>query len=41
LVPAKDAFVLDSTGLNIEQVLEKIEMFIEEKLTNTSTSVNS
>jgi cytidylate kinase len=41
LVPAKDAFVIDSTGLNIEQVLEKIEMFIEEKLIKTSTSVNS
>ena len=41
LVPAKDALILDSTKLNIEQVLEKIEMFIEEKLTNNSTSVNS
>ena len=41
LVPAKDALVLDSTELNIEQVLEKIELFIEEKLTNASTSVNS
>jgi cytidylate kinase len=41
LAPAKDAFVIDSTGLNIEQVLEKIEMFIEEKLIKTSTSVNS
>jgi cytidylate kinase len=41
LVPAKDALVLDSTELNVEQVLEKIEMFIEEKLTKTSTSVNS
>ena len=41
LVPAKDALVLDSTKLNIEQVLEKIEMFIGEKLTNNSTSVNS
>jgi cytidylate kinase len=41
LVPAKDALVLDSTELNIEQVLEKIEMFIEEKLTKASTSVNS
>ena len=41
LVPAKDALVLDSTELNIEQVLEKIELFIEEKLTKASTSVNS
>jgi cytidylate kinase len=41
LVPAKDALVLDSTDLNVEQVLEKIEMFIEEKLTKTSTSVNN
>jgi cytidylate kinase len=41
LVPAKDALVLDSTDLNVEQVLEKIEIFIEEKLTKTSTSVNS
>jgi cytidylate kinase len=41
LVPAKDALVLDSTGLNVEQVLEKIEIFIEEKLTKTSTSVNN
>jgi cytidylate kinase len=41
LVPARDALVLDSTELNIEQVLEKIEMFIEEKLTKKSTSVNS
>jgi cytidylate kinase len=41
LVPAKDALVLDSTKLNIEQVLERIEMFIEEKLTKASTSVNN
>ena len=41
LVPAKDALFLDSTKLNIEQVIEKIEIFIEEKLTNESTSVNS
>ena len=41
LVPAKDALVLDSTELSIEQVLEKIEIFIEEKITNTSTSINS
>lgn len=41
LVPAKDALFLDSTELNIEQVLEKIEIFIEEKLTKESTSVNS
>ena len=40
LVPARDALVLDSTELDIEQVLEKIEMFIEEKLTKKSTSVN-
>ena len=41
LLPAKDALFLDSTELSIEQVLEKIEIFIEEKLTNESTSVNS
>ena len=40
LVPAKDALVLDSTELNVEQVIEKIERFIEEKLTKESTSVN-
>lgn len=40
LVPAKDALVLDSTNLNVEQVLEKIEMFIEEKLTKKSTLIN-
>ncbi|WP_158968727.1 (d)CMP kinase [Paraglaciecola sp. L3A3] len=36
LIPAKDAFVLDSTSLNIEQVLEKIELFVEGKLTKIS-----
>jgi len=41
LVPAKDALVLDSTKLTIEQVIEKIELFVEEKLTKQSTSVNS
>jgi cytidylate kinase len=41
LVPAKDALVLDSTKLDIGQVLERIEMFIEEKLTKASTSVNN
>ncbi|MFT6284171.1 MAG: cytidylate kinase [Arenicella sp.] len=41
LVPAKDALVLDSTGLSVEQVLEMIEIFIEEKLTKASTSINS
>jgi len=41
LMPAKDALVLDSTKLTIEQVIEKIELFIEEKLTNESTLVNS
>jgi len=41
LVPAKDALVLDSTELNIEQVLEKIELFIEEKLTKESTLLNN
>ena len=40
LLPAKDALVLDSTQLSIEQVLEKIEIFIEEKLIKTSASVN-
>ena len=40
LLPAKDALVLDSTKLNIEQVIERIELFIEEKLTKKSTSVN-
>lgn len=32
LVPAKDAYVLDSTELSIEQVVEKIELFVEERL---------
>lgn len=32
LVPAKDALVIDSTLLDISQVLEKIEQFVEEKL---------
>jgi cytidylate kinase len=32
LVPAKDALVIDSTLLDIQQVLEKIELFVEEKL---------
>lgn len=32
LVPAKDALVIDSTLLDISQVLEKIELFVEEKL---------
>jgi cytidylate kinase len=41
LVPAKDALFLDSTKLDIEQVIEKIEIFIEEKLTKESTSVNN
>jgi cytidylate kinase len=41
LMPAKDALVLDSTELSVEQVIEKIEMFIEEKLTKASTSVNN
>ena len=41
LVPAKDALILDSTKLDIEQVLERIEVFIEEKLTKASTSVNN
>lgn len=36
LVPAKDALVLDSTELNVEQVLEKIELFVEQKLTKES-----
>lgn len=33
LVPAKDALILDSTYLNVEQVVEKIELFVNEKLT--------
>lgn len=32
LVPASDAYVLDSTNLNIEQVLEKITDFVGSKL---------
>ena len=40
LVPAKDALVIDSTNLNIQQVLERIEMFIGEKLTKKSTSID-
>ncbi|MGR5471427.1 (d)CMP kinase, partial [Vibrio astriarenae] len=33
LRPADDALVLDSTSLNIEQVLEKALQYIESKLT--------
>lgn len=32
LVPAKDALVVDSTELNVEQVLEKISEFVRSKL---------
>lgn len=32
LVPADDALVLDSTKLNVDQVIEKIELFIDGKL---------
>lgn len=32
LAPAEDAYVLDSTTLSVEQVLEKIELYIEERL---------
>jgi CMP/dCMP kinase len=33
LVPAEDALIIDSTNLNVEQVLEKIEEFMATKLT--------
>jgi CMP/dCMP kinase len=33
LVPAEDALIIDSTNLNVEQVLEKIEEFVACKLT--------
>ena len=32
LVPADDAYVLDSTEFSIEQVLEKVEQFVADKL---------
>lgn len=38
LVPADDAFVLDSTDLGIEQVLEKIKEFVDGKVNNLSTT---
>lgn len=38
LVPAEDAFVLDSTYLGIEQVLEKITEFVNGKVNNLSTT---
>lgn len=36
LIPAKDAFVLDSTELNVDQVIEKIELFVKSKLTEVT-----
>jgi cytidylate kinase len=38
LVPAEDAFVLDSTHLNVEQVLEKITEFVDVKLKQALTT---
>lgn len=38
LVPAEDALVLDSTHLNIDQVLEKITFFVNEKLKITAST---
>jgi cytidylate kinase len=32
LVPAEDALVLDSTHLNIEQVLEKVKEYVQSQL---------
>lgn len=32
LVPAENAIVIDSTSMNVEQVIEKIEFYINEKL---------
>lgn len=40
LVPAADAFVLDSTDLNVEQVIEKITEFVDSKL-KVAESANS
>ncbi|WP_289028712.1 (d)CMP kinase [uncultured Paraglaciecola sp.] len=38
LVPAEDALVLDSTELSVEQVIEKIELFAQKKLTQEKLS---
>ncbi|MFT2091147.1 (d)CMP kinase [Paraglaciecola sp. 2405UD69-4] len=40
LVPAEDALVLDSTELSVEQVIEKIELFAKQKLTNEKLSTS-
>jgi CMP/dCMP kinase len=37
LVPAEDALIIDSTHLNVDQVIEKIEEFIDLKLSENST----
>jgi cytidylate kinase len=41
LIPAKDALVLDSTSLDVEQVLEKIELFVNEKFASQASLANS
>ena len=38
LVPADDAFVVDSTALSIPQVLEKVADFVKGKLSNTKSA---
>ncbi|GAB5380615.1 MAG: (d)CMP kinase [Aliiglaciecola sp.] len=37
LVPAADAFVLDSTDLDINQVLEKVKEYVDSKLTEETS----
>lgn len=37
LVPAADAFVLDSTSLDINQVLEKVKEYVDSKLTEETS----
>lgn len=36
LVPAEDALIIDSTHMNVDQVIEKIEVFLDSKLLNSS-----
>jgi cytidylate kinase len=37
LVPAEDALLLDSTALSIEEVLEKVVVYAEQKLSQSHT----
>jgi cytidylate kinase len=37
LVPADDALIIDSTDLSIDEVVNKILSFTNEKLTNTES----